>query len=114
MELVPVAVAQLEPAVAEQVQVAPVSDAGRVSTTLAPMLADGPLLVTTTVYVVVAEGTIVVEPLVFVTTRSAARTMASTSVAVLLVVFGSFCSATTCAALVRVPVDVASTVALTT
>ena len=41
--------AQLEPAEAVQVQVAPVSDVGRVSVTTAPVTAEGPELVVTIV-----------------------------------------------------------------
>jgi hypothetical protein len=41
--------AHVEPAVAMQVQVAPVSEAGSVSAMVAPVTADGPLLVATIV-----------------------------------------------------------------
>ena len=64
---------QLLPALAAQVHVTPVIAAGIMSVTVAPLTANGPLLITTIVYVIGAPGTAVNEPSVFVIARSAVR-----------------------------------------
>ena len=86
----PVVAVHVDPAVAEQVQVTPVSAAGTASVKPAgPPEVDGPLLATVIVYDTAVPGTALVMPSVFVTTRSALRSMSSTSVAELLAVFVS-------------------------
>jgi hypothetical protein len=80
---------QVAPPPAEQVHVAPVSAAGRLSATTAPGTSDGPALVTVIVYVIVSPGTAVVAPSVLATTRSASATTVVVSVAVLFPGVGS-------------------------
>jgi hypothetical protein len=66
----PLAAGQAEPALAEQVQVTPVSVAGKMSVTVAPVTALGPALPTVMTYVAVAPGTGVPELSAFVMLRS--------------------------------------------
>ena len=80
---------QVDPADATQVQVAPLSVAGRVSVMVAPVTFDGPLLVATIVYVTPVPGTSVVAPSVLVIDRSAVPESVSVSVAELLPLVGS-------------------------
>ena len=61
-----------EPVVAEQVQLADVIAAGRLSVTVAPVTAFGPPLLATIVYVTVPPGVAVVTPSDFVIERSVA------------------------------------------
>jgi hypothetical protein len=104
----------VDPALAAQVQVAPVSDAGRRSWTTAPTEADGPALVATIVYVTGVPGTDVAAPSVFVTDRSAVGTSVSVSVAESLPATGSVTptGAVTVAVLTRLPVASGSTSAV--
>ena len=97
-----------------QVQVTPVTAAGTVSLTVAPVTLEGPLFVTVTVYETVVPGTSVAEPSVFVTARSACGVRVSVSVALLLAGVGSVQPAGTAAAAVfaRVPLAPAATVPL--
>ena len=62
---------QLPPPAATHVQVTPVSVAGKVSATVAPVTAEGPALEATMVYVTLLPGITVVTPSVFVIERSA-------------------------------------------
>ena len=64
---------QLLPAMAAQVQLTLVIAAGTVSVTVAPVTANGPLLVTTMVYVIDAPGATVVAPSVLLIAKSAVR-----------------------------------------
>jgi hypothetical protein len=116
IEPLPEALAQLDPGVAAQVHVALVSEAGRVSTTEAPLERDGPLFVTVIVYTVDAPGMIAVEPLVFVDTRSACGVSGIDDVAESPVGSGSSVpiSGVIEAVFARVPVAEGSIVAFTT
>ena len=101
------------PAVATQVQVAPVNAAGSESATTAPVTADGPLLDATMVYVTLVPGTSVIDPSVLVMARSAWGPSESVSVAELLPAIGSVTvpGAVMVAELINEPVAEASTVA---
>ncbi len=81
--------AQLAPAVALQVQVTPPSAAGKLSTTVAPTTAVGPLLVATIVYVTVAASLTLATPSVLVMLRSAVGVTGVLMVTLLLPATGS-------------------------
>jgi hypothetical protein len=106
---------QLLPPAATQVQVTPVSVAGNVSATVAPVTADGPALLAVMVYVTPPPGVAVVTPSVFVIARSALGESVSVSVAELSPGVGSVTppGAVTVAVFESVPVAVAETVAVT-
>ena len=110
----PLGAAQVPPAEAAHVQVAPVRVAGSVSVTVAPVTTDGPLLDATIVYVTVLPGIAVSTPSVLVMARSAAGARESVSLAVLFAVLGSVTVPGTemLAVLVIVPVAVGLTVAV--
>ena len=74
----------VEPPAATQVQAAPLSEAGRVSATVAPVARDGPALVTTIEYVTEVPAVAVAAPSVLVICRSLEATSVVLSVAVLL------------------------------
>jgi hypothetical protein len=97
-----------DPALAEQVHVAPLSVAGSVSLTVAPVTVDGPGLDATTVYVTSVPGTTVLRPSVLVIETSAVGVSVSMSVAELLAELGSVppAGADTLAVLVSDPVAV--------
>jgi hypothetical protein len=77
------------PPLAEQVHVAPVSEAGMVSVTVAAVADDGPAFAATMVYVTDVPGTIDATPSVFVIDRSAVGASVSVSVDVLFAAVGS-------------------------
>ena len=81
--------AHVEPDVATQVHVAPLSDGFSVSRTAAPTTLDGPLFDATIVYVTLVPGISVVVLSLFVTARSANGTNVSVSVDVLFDGIGS-------------------------
>jgi hypothetical protein len=112
--IAPEAAAQLAPALATHVHVPEVAPAGRASPIGALTAVDGPLLPTTTVYVVLCPGTTEATPSVFVIDRSAVGSKVSVSDEVLLAGVGSAtpAGAATCAVLTRLPVAVATTVAV--
>ena len=97
-----------------QVHVAPVSAAGSVSITVAPLTALGPAFDATIVYVTGLPGTTLATPSVFVIERSAVGVVASVSVAELFPGVGSVtpAGAATVAALTSVPVAAADSVAV--
>jgi uncharacterized membrane protein len=104
--------AQRAPAEARQVHVAPVSEAGNESVTVAPVTNDGPTLVTTIVYVFAVPGTADAFPSVFVTVRSPDGFNVSVSVAELFPVASTVpVGAVTVAVFTTLPVAVAATVA---
>jgi hypothetical protein len=113
IEPVPDAV-QVEPADATHDHVAPLSDDGRVSVTVAPVTVDGPLLVATIVYVIEVPGVAAVAPSVLVIDRSAVGVSVSVSVAELLPLVGSVTptGALMVAVLTRDPVAVGEIVAV--
>ena len=88
------------------VHVAPTSDAGTLSLTVAPTASDGPAFVATMVYDTGVPGTAVATPSVLVIDRSARGVSVSRSVAVLLAGAGSVTptGATTVPVLTSVPV----------
>ncbi len=85
----PLAVPQVAPLVAEQLQVDPTISAGNRSVIWAPSAVDGPLLATVIVYVVDVPGTTVDTPSVLVIDRSTEGVRLSTSVDELSEVSGS-------------------------
>ena len=93
----PDAAGHVDPAEAEQVHATPVTFAGTVSATVAPVAVDGPPFVATIVYDTDVPGTSVVAPSVLVIVKSAVGTSVSVSVAVLLAVLGSVVPAATVA-----------------
>jgi hypothetical protein len=99
---------QLEPAVAEHVQVTPVSVAGNVSATVAPVITDGPAFVATIVYVTPWPGVADATPSVLVIDRSPVGVSVSVSVAELLPGVGSVTEAGTAtdAVFAKLPVAV--------
>jgi len=111
----PDAAGHVDPAEAEQVHATPVTVAGTVSATVAPVAVDGPPFVATIVYDTAVPGTSLVAPSVLVIDRSAVGTNVSVSVAVLLAGVGSVIPARTVAVAVfaRVPVAVEAIVAVT-
>ena len=115
-EMLPLpAAVHVPPPAATHVQVTPVSVAGKVSATVAPVTADGPTFRAVIVYVTLLPGTTVVTPSVFVIERSAVGLRVSVSVAVLFPGVGSVTppGAATVAVFASVPVAVAETVAET-
>ena len=84
---------QVEPAVAVHVHVTPVSVAGSVSVTVAPVITDGPAFDATIVYVTLWPGMVEVTPSVLVIDRSPVGVKVSVSVAVLLAGVGSVTAA---------------------
>jgi hypothetical protein len=78
-----------EPDEATHVHVALLSEAGRVSVTVAPVTFDGPALPTTIVYVTPVPGISEVAPSVLVIDRSAVRTSVLVSVEELFEAVGS-------------------------
>jgi hypothetical protein len=107
--------AQVAPAEATHVHVAPLSDAGSVSRIVAPTTADGPAFAATIVYVTGVPGISVADPSVLVMDKSARGPSASVSVAMLLAFDGSVTpvGALTVALLVSEPVAAAEMVPLT-
>src|ERR1044072_3868716 len=107
---------QVPPPVPAQLQV-PVSPAGSVSWTRAPVTVAGPLLLAVTVYVTAPPGATEATPSVLVIARSLGSAGRLASGAVAAVLFGSSSAtppgALTVAVLERVPVAAALTVALT-
>src|SRR5262245_37756959 len=103
---------QLEPALAEHVQVTPERIPGTLSVTLAAGAVLGPALVTLIWYVTGAPGTAVAWPSVLVTARSAWGVRVSVSEALLFAPFGSLSvgGKSALAVLVRVPMAVGFTV----
>ena len=103
-----------DPLVAMHVHVAPESEDGRVSVTVAPVTEDGPLLVATIVYVTGVPATSVAAPSVLVIDRSAVGANVSVSVAELFVEVGSVTpvGAVTVAVLTSDPVALPAIVAV--
>ena len=106
---------QEDPALAEQVQVAPESAAGTMSPTVAPVTVEGPGFEATTVYVTSVPGTTVLRPSVLVIDTSAVGVRVSMSLAELLADTGSVTPAGACtvAVLVSDPVAVGETATTT-
>src|SRR5437762_2075816 len=110
---VPLAVNPDAPPLPTAVNVSLVIAAGRVSLTVAPVTALGPLLATTMVYVVDVPGTALDTPSVLVMLRSAIVSTVSVSVALLLPGVGSVAPAgtVTVAVLTRLPPALAAMLA---
>ena len=112
----PLPLAQLEPAEAVHVQIAPTRAAGSGSLTEALVMVDGPAFVTTIVYVSASPAAIEVSPSVLVMIKSAVGVTDVVSVAVLLpdAVSVTPAGASIVAVLAITPAAEATTVAVTT